>query len=181
VEKRLGFVSGLTLLACASTESPDKSYGDLAQAIRRYCHPSAIRENNRELFERLIFNILVGNDDDHLRNHGFVWDPRLPGWRLSPLYDVMPRATLASEGRLHLGVGPEGRNATLDNAFAGREMFTLSAESAAQSIARIWQTVREWQAYFEQDNVPADQIEKIAPAFRHIDEISTPALRKLIP
>lgn len=181
VEKRLGFVSGLTLIACAAMESPDKSYGDLAQAIRRYCHPSVIRQDNRELFERLIFNIFVTNDDDHLRNHGFIWDPRLPGWRLSPLYDVMPRATLASERRLHLGVGPEGRNATLDNAFAGREIFTLSIESASRSIARIWQIVREWKVHFEQYNVPADQIEKIAPAFRHIDEVSTPALRKLLP
>ena len=181
VEKRLGFVSGLTLVACDEMESPDKSYGDLAQAIRRYCHESVIRENNRELFDRLVFNIFVTNDDDHLRNHGFLWDVRLPGWRLSPLYDVMPRASLATERRLHLGVGPEGRNATLDNAFAGRETFTLSMDSAAQSIARIWKTVREWKVHFEEYNVPADQIEKIGPAFRHIDEVSTPALRKLIP
>lgn len=181
VEKRFGFISGLTLLACTAMKSPNKSYGDLAQAIRRYCHPSVIRGNNRELFERMVFNIFVSNDDDHLRNHGFVWDPRLPGWRLSPLYDVMPRATLASHRRLHLGVGPVGRNATLDNAFAGREMFTLSSELAAQSIARIWRTVREWKVYFEQYDVSADQIERITPAFRHIDEISTPALRKLIP
>src|SRR5215472_8305317 len=180
-EKRLAFVSGLTLLACDEMESPDKSYGDLAQAVRRFCHPRVIRENNRELFERLIFNIFVSNDDDHLRNHGFVWDPRLPGWRLSPLYDVMPRASLAPERRLHLGVGPEGRIATLDNAFAGHEMFTLSAEAAAGSIASIWRVLREWKVYFEEYQVPADQIEKIAPAFRHIDELSTPALRKLIP
>jgi len=180
-EKRLGFVSGLTLLACNEMESPDKSYGDLAQAIRRYCHPSVIRENNRELFERLIFNILVNNDDDHLRNHGFIWDPRLPGWRLSPLYDVMPRASLASDRRLHLGVGPEGRVATLDNAFAGREMFTLSAEAAGESIAKIWKIVREWKVYFEEYQVPFDQIEKIAPAFRHLDDLSTASLRKLIP
>jgi serine/threonine-protein kinase HipA len=180
-EKRLGFVSGLTLVACDEMESPDKSYGDLAQAIRRYCHPRVIRKDNRELFERLVFNIFVSNDDDHLRNHGFVWDPRLPGWRLSPLYDVMPRASLASERRLHLGVGPQGRNATLDNAFAGRETFTLSSEAAAQSIARIWRTVREWKGRFEEYQVPTDQIEKIAPAFRHIDELSTPTLRKLIP
>jgi serine/threonine-protein kinase HipA len=180
-EKRLGFVSGLTLLACDEMESPNKSYGDLAQAVRRYCHPHVIRENNRELFERLVFNILVSNDDDHLRNHGFVWDPRLPGWRLSPLYDVMPRASLAPERRLHLGVGPEGRLATLDNAFAGRETFTLSAEAAAQSIARVWTIVREWKVYFEEYQVPSDQIEKIAPAFRHIDDVSTQPLRKLIP
>jgi serine/threonine-protein kinase HipA len=180
-EKRLAFVSGLTLLACDEMESPNKSYGDLAQAVRRYCHPRVIRENNRELFERLVFNILVNNDDDHLRNHGFVWDPRLPGWRLSQLYDVMPRASLSPERRLHLGVGPQGRIATLDNAFAGREMFTLSAEAAAESIARIWRIVREWKVYFEEYRVPADQIEKIAPAFRHIDDLSTPELRKLIP
>ena len=180
-EKRLAFVSGLTLLACDELESPDKSYGDLAQAIRRYCHPNVIRENNRELFERLVFNILVNNDDDHLRNHGFIWDPRLPGWRLSPLYDVMPRASLATERRLHLGVGPEGRIATLDNAFAGREMFTLSAEAAGESIAKIWKVVREWKVYFEEYQVPFEQIEKIAPAFRHLDDLSTPSLRKLIP
>lgn len=180
-EKRLGFVSALTLLACDELESPDKSYGDLAQAVRRYCHPSVIRDNNRELFERLVFNILVNNDDDHLRNHGFVWDARLPGWRLSPLYDVVPRASLAPERRLHLGVGPQGRSATLDNAFAGREMFTLSAEAAAASIARVWRTVREWRVYFEEYQVPAEQIEKVAAAFRHIDELATPALRKLLP
>src|SRR5215469_16485589 len=180
-EKRLAFVSGLTLLACDEMESPDKSYGDLAQAVRRYCHPRVIRENNRELFERLVFNIFVNNDDDLLRNHGFVWDLRLPGWRLSPLYDVMPRASLASERRLHLGVGPEGRIATIDNAFAGREMFTLSADAAAESIAKIWKIVREWKVYFEEYQVPFDQIEKISPAFRHLDDLSTASLRKLIP
>jgi serine/threonine-protein kinase HipA len=181
VEKRLGFVSGLTLVACDEVESPNKSYGDLAQAIRRYCHESVIRENNRELFERLVFNIFVSNDDDHLRNHGFVWDVRLPGWRLSPLYDVMPRASVASQRRLHLGVGPEGRNATLDNALAGREKFTLSTESAARCIARVWKTVRDWKVHFEEYEVPGDQIAKISPAFRHIDDVSTSALRKLIP
>jgi serine/threonine-protein kinase HipA len=180
-EKRLGFVSGLTLLACDEVESPTKSYGDLAQAVRRYCHPDVIRENNRELFERLVFNIFVNNDDDHLRNHGFVWDPRLLGWRLSPLYDVMPRASLASERRLYLGVGPQGRTATLDNAFDGREMFTLSAEAAAESIARIWRILREWKVHFEEYEVPSHQIERIAPAFRHIDDLSSPSLRKLIP
>jgi serine/threonine-protein kinase HipA len=180
-EKRLGFVSGLTLLACDEMESPNKSYADLAQAVRRYCHAQVIRENNRELFERLVFNIFVNNDDDHLRNHGFVWDPRLLGWRLSPLYDVMPRASLATERRLHLGVGPLGRIATLDNAFAGREMFTLSAEAAAESIAKIWRILREWKVYFEEYQVPSHQIERIAPAFRHIDDLSTQSLRKLIP
>src|SRR5260370_7192626 len=162
-EKRLGFVSGLTLLACDEMESPDKSYGDLAQAVRRYCHPQVIRENNRELFERLVFNIFVNNDDDHLRNHGFVWDPRLLGWRLSPLYDVMPRASLASERRLHLGVGPLGRIATLDNAFDGREMFTLSAEAPAETVARLCRTLPQWKVSFDTTQLPSPHSQCLPP------------------
>jgi serine/threonine-protein kinase HipA len=88
---------------------------------------------------------------------------------------------LASERRLHLGVGPLGRIATLDNAFDGREMFTLSAETAAECIAKIWRILREWKVYFEEYQVPSHQIERIAPAFRHIDDLSTRSLRKLIP
>lgn len=181
VEKRLAFVSALTLLACDETESRTKSYGDLAQAIRRYAHPQCIRADNEELFRRMVFNILVSNDDDHLRNHGFLWDPRLPGWRLSPLYDVLPRPSVAFERQLHLGVGPQGRAATLDNAHAARELFTLSSARAGQAIAEVWACVREWKTWFEQWGAPPEQIEKIAPAFRHIDDVSTPALRHLLP
>ncbi len=103
----MGFVSGLALLACTAVHSPIKSYGELAQASRRLRHPNVIRGNTRERFERMVFNIFVSNGDDNLRNHGFVWDPRLPKLRLSPVYDVMPQATLASERRLHLGIGSE--------------------------------------------------------------------------
>lgn len=181
VEKRLGFVSGLTLVACDEMDSPKKSYGDLAEAIRRYCHTDVIRENNRELFERMVFNIFVSNDDDHLRNHGFVWDPRLAGWRLSPLYDVMPRPSAAFERNLHLGVGPQGRSATVDNAFADREKFTLSAQSAGESISKVWRAVREWKVRFEEYGVPSGQIAKVAPAFRHLDDVSSKELQKALP
>jgi serine/threonine-protein kinase HipA len=180
-EHRLGFVSGLTLLACDETESRSKAYTDLAQAVRSHCHPSAIRADNKELFRRMVYNILVSNDDDHLRNHGFVWEPRLAGWRLSPLYDVLPRASHATERFLHLGVGPLGRLATLDNALAAHEMFTLSRATACEVIADVWRVVREWRVYFERFGVAAVDIEQIAPAFRHIDDVSTAELRRLLP
>eukprot|EP01037_Dinobryon_pediforme_P019194 gene19194-19567_t len=135
-ERRLHFVSGLTMLACDEMESREKSYGDLAQGIRRYCHHSVIRENNRELFTRMVYNIFVSNDDDHPRNHGFLWDPYIAGWRLSPLYDVMPRPTRATDRFLFLGVGQDGRSATLDNAISAKEMFNLSLQDAAFIIAK---------------------------------------------
>lgn len=181
VEYRAGFVSGLTLVACDETESRDKSYSDLAGAVRRYCHTSVIRDDNAELFKRMVYNIFVSNDDDHLRNHGFIWDETLPGWRLSPLYDVLPRASNATERFLHLGVGANGRLATLDNALSWHDKFTLSQRAASQLIADVWRVVREWRVYFEEFGVDAAEIDKVAPAFRHIDDVSTPELRKQLP
>ena len=65
-EHRLGFVSGLTLLGCDKTGSRTKAYADLAQAVRKYCHTSAIRADNAELFSRMVYNVRVSNGDDHL-------------------------------------------------------------------------------------------------------------------
>jgi serine/threonine-protein kinase HipA len=181
VEKRLHFVSAETLLACREGGSSATSYGQVAQAVRRHGHPDVIRSDNRELFARMVYNIFVSNDDDHLRNHGFLWDPHLQGWRLSPLYDVVPRTSLAGERMLHLGVGPQGRAATLDNAFGAREQFTLTADDAATVVAEIWSKVRDWRGYFEDFGVASDQLERIAPAFRHIDDIASAELRSRLP
>ena len=185
IEKRLAFVSGLTLLGCDEFSAREKSYADLAQAIRRYCHPTLIRDNNRELFARMVFNIFVSNDDDHLRNHGFICYPNLNGagggWGLSPLYDVMPRPSLTTERHLFLGVGSMGRAATLDNAMTAYAMFSLSEPDALHIIAGVWQQVREWKVAFEQFGVSADVIEQAASAFRHIDAIASAKLRRNLP
>jgi serine/threonine-protein kinase HipA len=177
VEKRLAFISAQTLLATREGQSSAASYGQIAQAIRRYCHPDVIRDDNRELFARMVYNIFASNGDDHLRNHGFLWDPRLPGWRLSPLYDVMPQPSLGKERQLHLGVGALGRAATLDNAYGARELFTLTADDAAAIVAEIWSRVQNWRQFFEDFGVEPEDLDQIAPAFRHIDDISTAKLR----
>lgn len=181
VERRLAFTSGLTWLGCDETESRTKSYGDLAGAIRHHGHSTRVRADNTELFKRMVFNILVSNDDDHLRNHGFLLDPRLGGWRLSPLYDVMPRPGIAQERTLHLGVGPQGRAATLDNALAAHAAFTLSERDAATAIDEVWRVVRQWRMYFENFGVETVEIDRIASAFRHLDEVSTADLRRKLP
>lgn len=179
-ERRMPFVSGLTLLGCDETESHTKAYADLATGIRRYCHPSVIRADNEELFKRMVFNIFVSNDDDHLRNHGFIWDPRLPGWRLSPLYDVLPRPSHATERLLHLEIGPQGRIASIDNALAGCQRFSISKERAGRLIAQVWTVVREWRMCFEQYGVCARECDKIASAFRHLDEVSSAVTRRAL-
>lgn len=176
-EQRLPFVSGLTLVACDEFESRLKGYSDLALAIREYAHPSLIRSNNEELFGRMVFNIFVSNDDDHLRNHGFVRDPQLPGWHLSPLYDVVPRPGVAFERQLHLQVGLQGKLATLDNAISTYSAFTPQRTTAIAIIRRIWGELRQWRTAFENTGASPRLIEQLAPAMRDLNDICSPALQ----
>jgi serine/threonine-protein kinase HipA len=163
-------------VACSELESPDKAYADLGQAIRRYVHPIAVRANADEMFARMVLNIFVTNDDDHLRNHGFVRDPRLGGRVLSPLYDVVPRHVLASERRLHLGVGEQGKLATLDNALSHYAAFVPERPRAVNIMRRVWGEVRRWKTCFEEHGANGQLIDQLTRAFRDISEIALPTL-----
>ncbi|MEY4978834.1 MAG: hypothetical protein RLZZ352_1104 [Pseudomonadota bacterium] len=176
-EQRLPFVSGLTLVACDEWASRTKGYGDLAQAIRQHVAPSQIRADTEELFARMVFNIFVSNDDDHLRNHGFVRDPQLRGWRLSPLYDVVPRPSVAFERQLHLQVGQQGKLATLDNALSAYSAFTPHRATALAIIRRMWAELRQWRTTFEETGASGRLIDQLAPAMRNLSDIASPALQ----
>ena len=168
---RRHMVSALTMLGCHESASRNKSYGDISDRIRRVGVANFVKQDQKELFGRMVFNILVTNDDDHLRNHAFLWDGGHRQWRLSPLYDVMPRPMVSSARQLHLGVGPHGRLATLDNALLGCARFGLTRRDADDIIERIWRVVGKWRDYFEGFGVPGAEIEAIAGAFREIDEV----------
>lgn len=175
-EGRLPYVSGLTLVACSEFESRNKGYKDLAQAIRRYVHPRHIKANCDELFARMVFNIFVSNDDDHLRNHAFLRDPRVNGWVLSPLYDVVPRPGIAFERMLHLEVGEQGKLATLDNALSHFSAFMPARTSAVSVIRRVWSEVREWKITFSEYGAGPQFLEQLEGAFRRLEDIASPAL-----
>jgi serine/threonine-protein kinase HipA len=164
---RRHFISALTLLGCPETESPQKNYADIADTMRKYGAAPMLADNLKELFARMVFNILVTNDDDHLRNHGMLWVPQHHAWELSPLYDVVPKPTHASERFLHLGIGQQGRLATLDNALSWYARFGLTRDVAIEAINHVWSVVREWKGRFEEFGVPSSEIDKIGSAFRH--------------
>lgn len=89
-ERRAMCVSAASLL---QTEYPgglsnDRwSYPRLAEELRWIGVPA---EDRRELFGRMVFNAVCGNDDDHPRNHAIVFDVDRGGWRLAPAFDVVP-------------------------------------------------------------------------------------------
>jgi serine/threonine-protein kinase HipA len=161
IQHRHHMISALTMLGCHESESRTKSYWDIAASIRARTPVSIIKKSQKELLGRMVFIILVTNDDDHLRNHAFLWDSKNRGWALSKLYDLMPHPTVSFERNLHLSIGMQGRAATLDNALSGYANFGITFEDACQIIDRIWPVVREWKVHFESFGVPESEINKI--------------------
>ncbi|HEV2610771.1 MAG TPA: HipA domain-containing protein [Noviherbaspirillum sp.] len=91
-DRRRMAVSGASLLqteypAASQAEASRWSYPRLAEELRRIGAPD---EDRKELFGRMVFNAVIGNDDDHPRNHAVVFNPREQRWRLSPAFDVVP-------------------------------------------------------------------------------------------
>lgn len=168
---RRHMVSALTLLALHEQDSPDSSYAAISDATGVHGVSGQIASDRNELFARMVFNILVSNDDDHLRNHAFLFDAEGDGWRLSPLYDVVPRPQVAQERMLHLSIGPQGRLARLDNALAGAGRFGLLPPDAARIIDRVVRAVRNWRDLFEGLGVPVREIDRVASAFRRAADI----------
>lgn len=173
---RRHYVSALSLLGKHPGETLGTSYVDIVGAIRRHVTPAAIEASARELFGRMVFNILCTNDDDHLKNHGFLWNGE--SFELSPLFDVVPHPQIATERYLNLGIGDEGRLATLTNAMSKYAAFGLTVTEAAGIVERIARVTRQWKGYFEESGVSGKDIEKVTSAFRRPTDIGLDEVKK---
>ena len=165
--KRIPFASALTMLEAHEIAAHRYSYRDLAEAVRRF--GSDPRPDLRELFRRMAFNILVGNDDDHLRNHAYLFDGR--GWRLSPLYDVVSRPHVGTSARLILSVGEKGHEATLANALTGAATFGLERQEAITLLEDLRVCVKaRWRVALGEAGVSVVDIERFANCFAEADK-----------
>lgn len=160
-------ISALTALELHESDSAKASYSDISLKMADIGAVGRIQQDRSELFGRMVFNILVSNDDDHLRNHAFIWEPAANGWALSPLYDVLPKPQIASERFLHLGVGEKGRFADISNALSSAALFGLNQGQARDIVERICMCVREWRTYFDEFGVDPKDMTAVATAIRH--------------
>ena len=131
-------ISGLTALQLHESEADMASYPELASFIRRFgAHYPA---DAQQLYRRMIFNILVGNTDDHARNHAFFWDGHQ--YRLTPAYDICPMLRTGQTASQGMIVGDKGRESTLRNALSLSEQFGVSRSEAKSIQEELAETVR---------------------------------------
>lgn len=164
--RRVHSVSAGTAIraATAAGAEPEPGYPELARLLRRagVTQDGAHQLDARELFRRMVFNILVDNTDDHEKNHSLlVVDPWAHGrLRLAPAYNVLP--TNSGQGYQEFICGTHGRESTLDNAMTECAAFGLAPPEAADEVMRIIAVVDTWQAHFADAGVTAADIASLA-------------------
>lgn len=128
---RKAVVSSLTMQGLDETQARYASYPDMADILR---HRSADPVGDcRELWSRMLFNVLVGNTDDHARNHACFWDGEAV--RLTPAYDIDPRPRLGREANQAMAVYDGDRRSLIATALAAAGSFGLRQDDAT-AIAR---------------------------------------------
>jgi serine/threonine-protein kinase HipA len=144
---RKAMVSALTLFGLSEMTARYASYEEFAEIIRhRFTEPA---ETLKELYGRLVFNILCGNTDDHARNHAAFWNGH--ELTLTPAYDICPQGRTGNEATQAMLITDGNRFSQLKTCLAAAHHFLLSQKAAAALIDRIETAIREnWERVCEE-------------------------------
>ena len=140
---RKAMVSALTILGLDDMMARYASYEKLAEIIRhRFTDP---RATLRELFSRLVFNILCGNTDDHARNHSAFWDGK--ELTLTPAYDICPQNRTGNEASQSMLISGNNNLSRLKTCLEAANQFLLSKEDARAIFSDLTRAIEQhWQA-----------------------------------
>lgn len=144
--QRKAMVSALTMLELDEMMARYASYQDLAAIIRhRFTAPA---DTLRQLFARIVFNILCGNTDDHARNHAAFWDGAM--LTLTPAYDICPQGRTGQEATQAMLISGNDRMSRIVSCLHAAHHFQLSegeaialVEGQLRRVGANWATVCE--------------------------------------
>ncbi|MGE3301672.1 MAG: type II toxin-antitoxin system HipA family toxin [Hyphomonadaceae bacterium] len=161
---RVPFMSAMTALD-AKDHSEDRSYIEILDVIRQF--GAFPKEDARQLWRRMAFNVLVSNTDDHLRNHGFLWAGE--GWRLAPAYDMNPSPPHINP-RIHvLALNELDHTSSIDTVMAVSKDFGLALGEAKAIAGEVAAAVSGWKTAAAKTRLSKDDIAFMADAFEHDD------------
>lgn len=169
--KRMHCLSAKTVLLCGVVPSVhpigELSYPAMADFIRQFASPDKQLELRREIFRRMVFNILIANTDDHEKNHAFIWGGKY--WSISPAYDVLP---LMSNGyHQEMIVGDNGSESTMKNALSQCIRFDLERDSAVEEWFKVADQVSQWKSIFSKEGVSSYDIDYLSNFIDSEDKI----------
>lgn len=155
--KRIHFASTLTLLGLEDGDNASTGFGypDIVDFIIQ--KGSNVERNLEELFRRVAFYIIVGNSDDHFRNHGLLLTRK--GWELSPAYDINPTLQETQSLMINRSTNKSNLNILLESA----DEYMLSKDKAEKVIVEVKKAMKSWQTEARRLGIPQRDIEMFAP------------------
>lgn len=162
--RRIPFLSAMSMLGARDTET--RSYQEIVDVLRQ--HGAAPQEDMEALWRRIVFNVLISNTDNHLRNHAFLYEGQ-NGWRLSPAYDLNPVPTDIKPRVLTTAIAEDDTIASLDLAFKTAGYFEITDERARLIAKEVAASASGWRAEAARQGLTRQQIDRMASAFEHKD------------
>lgn len=162
--QRIPFLSAMSMLNAA--DGDPHSYLEIADAIRQY--GANAEEDCAQLWRRVVFNILISNTDDHLRNHGFLYDPA-GGWRLAPAYDLNPVPVDIKPRILTTAIDEEDGTASLEIALETAAHYKLKVDMAHRIMREVGAAVAGWREQAAALGLTKNATDRMASAFEHDD------------
>lgn len=175
-DHRIGFISAMTAMQL-SQQNQQATYADFADTVDQLT-PGSSQADLRELFQRVALTVLVGNVDDHWKNHGFVRGQTSAGgtaWRLSPLYDVNPTRAGSRVRSRRISDRDDPANRDIRLLIESSQVYQLKAGDAAEALLPVVRAVHKWREIAASNGIRTGEIESMASAFdetqlRHASE-----------
>ncbi|HEY7993577.1 MAG TPA: type II toxin-antitoxin system HipA family toxin [Candidatus Eremiobacteraceae bacterium] len=168
---RIPYISAMSMLD--ARDGDKRSYMELVDTITM--NGAAAIDDKRELWRRMVFNILISNTDDHLRNHGFLYSGP-SGWRLAPAYDLNPVPVDIKPRFLATSVTLDDDTASLGLALEVAPYFELDSAQAAAIVGEVGSAVSSWRDEAKTVGISRQDADRMSSAFEHEDLISARAL-----
>ena len=132
-QRRL-MLSALTVLGLTEMTGRYASYPELADELRKWAPTGAVYDTLRELFSRVVFNVCVGNIDDHARNHAMFWDGE--HLELTPAYDLSPQPRSGGQAAQAMAISRGGvRESRLSVCLDAADEYGISRDEARDIVA----------------------------------------------
>ncbi len=162
--QRVPFLSAMSMLGAKDNEQ--HSYIEMAYALAQ--HGASPTDDMAELWRRIVFTVMISNTDDHLRNHGFIYE-RYKGWRLSPSYDMNPTPIEIKPRILTTAINFDDTSASLETAMEVAKDFRLSKDEALGIIKEVRSSVKQWRQVASTLGLSKSECDRMSSAFESSD------------
>ena len=161
---RIPFLSAMAMIGAKDGERGN--YPEIVNALAE--HGAQGKTDAQALYRRVVFNVLISNVDDHLRNHGFLWRGK-SGWTLSPAYDLNPVPVDLKARVLTTNIDLNEGTCSLDLLEAASEFFALTLPRARAIIKEVATVTSTWRQIAATVGARSAEINRMASAFEHND------------